>query len=135
MRLRRMIVPAVLAAAALVPAGSVAAPAPTTSVQIAAQAVLNTPASIVVTVNVQCSPVVSGGMVFTTTSVNVFVSQTETATPGNGFGSAVVTCDNQKHSVAVNVTPGPFNLGKAAASASAFGFSFDTDVRTITIVT
>jgi hypothetical protein len=134
MRFRRVIVPAVLAAAALVPASSVAAPAPTTSVQIAAQARFNNQASIVVTVTVQCSPLVFGGPLYSSTFVSVFVSQTETLAIGSGL-VPVVPCDNQKHPVAVEVTGGPFNLGKASASASACGFTCANDVRQITIVT
>jgi hypothetical protein len=135
MRFRSLIVPAVLAVAALIPASSVAGPAPVTSVQIAAQAQLNTTASIVVTVTVQCSPFVGfGGEVFNTTSVFVNVSQTGTATPGFGGGTSIALCDNQKHPVAVEVTGGPFNLGKASAAAAAAGFTFTQDARVITIV-
>jgi hypothetical protein len=52
--------------------------------------------------------------------VFVDVSQTPPETPsvpGHGNGTQRVVCDGRSHSVAVSVTPGPFDAGKAYAIA------------------
>lgn len=125
---------AVVAAALAVPAMGSAASNPAASVSVSSSADWISPAQIIVYVTASCAPFFSGttsgtGFVF------VQVSQaTSTSTPGgSGVSSQPLTCDNQNHRIALNVSPGPWQLGDALAFAEACGFSCDTLTKQIRI--
>jgi len=112
--------------AVAVPAAGVAAPTPSTSVQISSGADFVNPGTIVVHVTVECSPFLTF-LGF----VQVFVSQDSTGGQGSGFTQFM--CDNQKHTHAVLVTGGPFATGSAFAQAFACGFVCNDDAAVIRI--
>ena len=81
-----------------------------------------------------CAPYFNGtssgtGIVF----VNVNQATSGSSAGGTGFGSAPFACDGQNHKLAVQVQPGPWQLGQALASATACGFSCDTTIKQIRI--
>lgn len=113
--------------AVAVPAAGVAAPTPSTSVQISAAADFVNSGTIVVHVAVECSP-------FQTFPGVLFVSVSQNSTGGTGFAFNSITCDSQKHDYAAIVSGGPFAIGSAFASAQACGFVCGSqDARTIRI--
>lgn len=103
--------PVVMLAAA---PGTAQASAPAATIQFQNQAQLLADGSIVVTLDVSCSPGLGP-----TGAVNVAANQ-----PGVvGSNSALVPCDDQKHTVSIDVRPGPFHRGTAAAFGEVFSLT------------
>jgi hypothetical protein len=115
-------------AALAVPAAGVAAANPAVSSSISSSADWISPTQIVVYVTVSCAPWFSGGTTPGAGTVYVNVNQATSASSPGGFGfmSTSFTCDNQNHRLALNVSPGPWQLGTAFAIVQACGFSCDT---------
>ena len=65
--------------------------------------------------------------------VNVNQATSGSSAGGTGFGTATFACDGQNHKLAVQVQPGPWQLGQAIASATACGFTCDSTVKQIRI--
>lgn len=90
--------------------GPASATTPPGSISITNQAVLLADGSVVLTVSYTCAPAAG----------NVTVGTLQTAVqqgPIVGNGTAVATCDNRKHTVSVDNSPGPFRQGTANAVA------------------
>jgi hypothetical protein len=83
---------------------------------------------------VSCAPYVAFGGGAGTGFVSVSVNQAAgTTTGGAGSGFQIFPCDGQNHRVAVNVSPGPWQLGDALASWTVCGFSCDFGTKQIKI--
>ena len=121
---------AALALGLAVPAASVGAKNPAVNVAVASSADWTSPSTIIVYVTVSCAPYFSGttngaGSVF----VNVNQATTGSSASGTGFGSATFACDGQNHKLAVQVQPGPWQLGQAIASATVCGFTCNSTAQ------
>ena len=123
-----------VASALAVPATGTAASNPGASVSLSSSADWISPAQIVVYVTASCAPYFDGttnGTGFVSVNVN---QATSSSTPGGtGFSFTTFTCDGQNHRIALNVSPGPWQLGDALASAQACGFTCDTTIKQIKI--
>jgi hypothetical protein len=92
--------------------GAAQASTPAATIQFHNQAQLQPGGSVLVTLDYSCNPAVFG----TTGTL-----QAEAQQPGvDGFNVATATCDDQKHTVTLDLTPGPFTRGTASASAVIF---------------
>jgi hypothetical protein len=88
--------------------GTAAARAPAATIQIENQAQLS-PDGVFVTVDYSCPPTV-------TSRINVSVSQPPMI--ANGGVTTAPICDDQKHKVTIDASPGIFSPGSASVSAS-----------------
>jgi hypothetical protein len=115
---------AVLAVALLAvsPTPALAGPGDTT-VQIRSNAELVIATTIEVVVVVSCAPYAYtfGGDVFIGEGV-VYLQVNQAETAGNGYSSETFPCDGTSHTVALFVSPGPWQLGEALVAAQACGF-------------
>jgi hypothetical protein len=92
--------------------GTALASAPSATLQFHNQAKLQADGSVLVTLDYSCNPAFFG----TAGGLGVDVQQ-----PGAfGFVSTTATCDDQKHTVTLDVAPGPFTRGTASAVAEVF---------------
>jgi hypothetical protein len=91
--------------------GTAQASAPAATIQFHDQAQLQTDGSIIVTLDYSCNPAVYG----TTGEL-----QAEAQQPGvDGFGFTITaTCNDQKHTMTLDLMPGPFMRGTASATAT-----------------
>jgi ABC-type amino acid transport substrate-binding protein len=127
---------AVLAAAllAMSPTPALAGPADTT-VQIRSSAELVLATTIEVVVVVSCAPFAfvdpDGNVVAGQGFLQVSANQAETG--GQGVFTRPIPCDGNSHTLAVFLSPGPWQLGEALASAFACGFTCDQAVKYIHI--
>ena len=131
---RFVVAVAALALGLAVPAASVGANNPAVNVAVSSSADWTSPSTIIVYVTASCAPYFNGtstgmGNVF----VNVNEAPTGSSSGGIGFGSAPFACDGQNHKLAIQVQPGPWQLGQAIASATACGFTCDSTIKQIRI--
>jgi hypothetical protein len=125
-----------LSVAAILPTAAQAAPGqPQPSIAVRLTVVLVTPALLAVTVDAECSPW-SGGQAIIDVIVDQPAGAATVAFEGEGIAS--VACDNDTHSVTVNVEGGPFHIGDANAFAQIIAGSspaaMNDDARKVTIV-
>ena len=103
----------VLALAAV--SGTAQASTPAATIQFHNQAQLQADGSVFVTLDYSCNPAVFG----TTGTLEAEAQQ-----PGvDGFNVATATCDDQKHTVTLDLAPGLFTPGTAAVFAEVFNNS------------
>jgi hypothetical protein len=132
-RSRFVIALAAVAAVLAVPATSTAANNPAASGTLSSQADWISPAQITVYFTASCAPYFVG-MTAGTGFANLVVNQvTSSTTGGSGNGFTVFPCDGQSHKIAVNVSPGPWQLGTALATWAVCGFACDSGVKQIKI--
>ena len=92
--------------------GTAQASAPAATIQFHSQAQLQPDGSILVTVDYSCNPDFFG----TTGGLEADAQQ-----PGaDGFSFTVATCNDQKHTVTLDLAPGLFTRGTVAAFAEIF---------------
>ena len=95
---------------------------PATNIQIGGDARLQPDGSATLTIQYSCLPSTGAG---TTGTLFATLQQTQ------AFGSngATVTCDDQNHTLALNLPPGPFTKGDAAADVDLTTGYADTNVN------
>jgi hypothetical protein len=134
---RSLVALGVLVAALAVPAATTAANNPAANVSIASSADWTSPATIVVYLTVSCAPYFAGAPEFDNVGfASVTVNQAGSGSSAGGAGSSqtqLFTCDGQNHKLALQVQPGPWQLGTAIASAYACGAFCDTAIKQIRI--
>ena len=112
-------------APATAPANSCTLCGTSASINFVGYAHLQEDKTAMVTVVYQCQPNMAGSA----GRIEVGLEQ-----PGaQGFGPGIATCDDQKHSVTLDVGPGPFKAGTAAAAAAVTNGSFSVAERTAEI--
>ena len=86
------------------------------SIQYANKAQLQEDGTVLMTFTYQCVPGFEGFPEAESGRIEVRVQQPEAF----GFGFAPATCDDRKHTVTLDIGPGPFKAGSAFADASLF---------------
>ena len=86
------------------------------SIQYANKAQLQEDGTVLMTFTYQCVPGIAFEPEEPTGAIDVSVQQPEAF----GFVASPATCDDRKHTVTLDIGPGPFKAGSAFADASLF---------------
>ena len=83
------------------------------SIQYANKAALQEDGTVLMTFTYQCVPGIAFEPEEPTGAIDVSVQQPQ----ADGFAFALATCDDRKHTVTLDIGPGPFKAGSAFADA------------------